>query len=46
MIAHIFYQTDVPKYLRRTGLFKAALAKGLKQFARQSIEVNVIFVFD
>ena len=44
MIAHIFYQTDVPKYLRRTGLFKAALQKGLKHFARQDIEVNVIFV--
>ena len=44
MIAHIFYNTDVPRYLHRTGLFKAALAKGLKQFARQHIEVNVIFV--
>lgn len=44
MIAHIFYQTDVPKYLRRTGLFKAALQKGLKHFSRQNIEVNVIFV--
>ncbi len=44
MIAHIFYQTELPKYLHRTGLFKAALAKGLKQFARQNIEVNVIFV--
>lgn len=44
MIAHIFYNTDVPCYLRRTGLFKQALAKGLKHFARQNIEVNVIFV--
>ncbi len=44
MIAHIFYQTDIPKYLRRTGLFKTALQKGLKLFARQNIEVNVIFV--
>ena len=44
MIAHIFYNTDVAKYLRRTGLFKNALAKGLKNFARQNIEVNVIFV--
>ena len=44
MIAHIFYQTDVPTYLRRTGLFKAALERGLKKFARQNIEVNVIFV--
>lgn len=44
MQAHIFYQTDVPKYLRRTGLFARALEKGLKKFARQNIEVNVIFV--
>lgn len=44
MIAHIFYNTEVVPYLRRTGLFKRALAKGLKQFARQNIEVNVIFV--
>ena len=44
MNAHIFYQTDIPRYLRRTGLFKAALQKGLKNFARQHIEVNVIFV--
>lgn len=44
MIAHIFYNTDVARYLRRTGLFKQALSKGLKQFARQNIEVNVIFV--
>lgn len=44
MIAHIFYQTDIPRYLRRTGLFKKVLEKGLKHFARQNIEVNVIFV--
>ena len=44
MNAHIFYQTDIPRYLRRTGLFKAALAKGLKKFSRKNIEVNVIFV--
>lgn len=44
MIAHIFYHTDIPNYLRRTGLFKKALQKGLKNFARQNIEVNVIFV--
>lgn len=44
MIAHIFYQTDIPRYLRRTGLFKTALAQGLKRFARQNIEVSVIFV--
>ena len=44
MNAHIFYQTDIPPYLRRTGLFKSALAKGLKTFSRKNIEVNVIFV--
>ena len=44
MIAHIFYNTDIPKYLRRTGLYTRALTKGLKKFAKQNIEVNVIFV--
>lgn len=44
MQAHIFYNTQVPKYLRRTGLFKKALEKGLKNFSKQNIEVNVIFV--
>ena len=44
MQSHIFYNTDIPKYLRRTGLFKKALEKGLKKFAKQNIEVNVIFV--
>ncbi len=44
MISHIFYNTDIPKHLRKTGLFKACLERGLKQFAKQNIEVNVIFV--
>ena len=44
MQANIFYNTDIPKYLHRTGLYTRALAKGLKHFARQNIEVNVIFV--
>ena len=44
MQAHVFYNTAVPKYLRRTGLYTRALEKGLKKFARQNIEVNVIFV--
>lgn len=44
MISHIFYQTDIPRYLRKTGLFKKALEKGLKKYAKQNIEVNVIFV--
>jgi probable rRNA maturation factor len=44
MIAHIFYQTKIPSYLHKTGLYKKALEKGLKHFAKQNIEVNVIFV--
>lgn len=44
MQVHVFYNTDVPKYLRRTGLYVRALGKGLKKLARQNIEVNVIFV--
>ena len=44
MISHIFYNTDIPKYLRKTGIFKACLERGLKHFAKQNIEVNVIFV--
>lgn len=44
MQSHIFYNTDIPKYLHRTRLFKKALEKGLKKFAKQNIEVNVIFV--
>ena len=44
MQTHIFYNTQVPKYLRRTGLFKKALEKGLKNFSKQNIEVNVVFV--
>ena len=44
MISHIFYQTDIPRYLRKTELYKKALEKGLKNYAKQNIEVNVIFV--
>ena len=44
MQTHVFYNTAVPKYLRRTGLYARALEKGLKKCARQNIEVNVIFV--
>lgn len=44
MQAHIFYNTAIPQYLRRTGLYTRALAKGLKKFAKQNIEVNVVFV--
>lgn len=44
MNINVFYQTDVPAHLRRTGLFKAAVQKGLKHFAKQNIEVNLVFV--
>ncbi len=44
MDAHIFYQTDIPRYLRRTGLFQAALKRALKQVALPRAEVNVVFV--
>ncbi len=44
MNIHIFYQTDIPKYLRRTGLFKTACLSALKKFAKQNAEVNVVFV--
>lgn len=44
MQAHIFYNTPVPTYLRRSGLYKRALEKALKKLARQPIEINVIFV--
>lgn len=44
MTVNVFYQTDIPKYLRRTGLFKTAVQKGLKQFAKQNTEVNLVFV--
>lgn len=44
MTVNVFYQTDIPKHLRRTGLFKTAVQKGLKDFARQNIEVNLVFV--
>lgn len=44
MQTHIFYNTEIPAYLRRTGLFARALETGLKKWAKQPIEVNVIFV--
>ncbi len=40
----VYYQTDVPKHLRRTGLFKAACLAALKNFRRENAEVNVVFV--
>lgn len=44
MKIHIFYQTDVPKYLRRTGLFKDACLAALRAFRRENAEVNIVFV--
>ncbi len=44
MHVRIFYQTDVPRYLRRTGLFQRAVERGLKQVSARGLEVNVVFV--
>lgn len=44
MIINIFYQTDIPKYLRRTGLFKKACLQALKKYAKENAEVNIVFV--
>ena len=55
MKINIFYQTDIPKYLHRTGIFKEACLKALKKFQKENFqfiyyvyqknaEVNIIFV--
>lgn len=44
MKINIFYQTDIPKYLHRTGIFKEACLKALKKFQKENAEVNIIFV--
>lgn len=44
MKVNIFYQTDVPAHLRRTGLFKKAALAALKPCARENAETNIIFV--
>lgn len=44
MHVNIFYQTDVPKHLRRTGLLKTAVLKALKPCRRERAEVNIVFV--
>lgn len=41
---HIFYQTELPRYLRRTRIFEAACARALHQFRRETAEVNIVFV--
>ena len=44
MKINIFYQTEIPSYLHRTGLFKTACLKALKDFQKENAEVNIIFV--
>ena len=44
MKINIFYQTDIPKYLHRTGLFQTACLKALKNFRQERAEVNIVFV--
>jgi len=44
MKINIFYQTNIPKYLRRTGLFQEVCLKALKKFVREQAEVNIVFV--
>lgn len=44
MIVHLFYQTSVPAYLRRSGLFKKCVETALKKQAAHAVEVNVVFV--
>ena len=44
MKINIFYQTNIPRYLHRTGLFEAACLSALKNFKKENAEVNIIFV--
>lgn len=44
MNVNIFYQTDVPKHLRRTGLIKKAVLSALGEYRKEKAEVNIIFV--
>ena len=44
MIVHIFYQTPIPTYLHRSGIFKKCVESALKKHTAHPIEVNVIFV--
>ena len=44
MKINVFYQTDIPRYLHRTGFLQAACLRALKNFRREQAEVNVIFV--
>ena len=44
MKINIFYQTDIPAYLHRTGLFQAACLRALKNFRKEKAETNIIFV--
>lgn len=44
MNVNIFYQTDVPKHLRRTGLIKKAVLSALGEYRKEKAEVNIVFV--
>lgn len=44
MNVNIFYQTDVPKHLRRTGAIKKAVLSALGKYRRENAEVNIVFV--
>jgi len=44
MKINIFYQTDIPPCLHRSGLFEKACLKALKNFRREKAEVNIVFV--
>lgn len=44
MKINIFYQTKLPKYLHRTGLFRAVCLRALKNLQKEKAEVNIIFV--
>lgn len=44
MNVNIFYQTDVPKHLRRTGAIKKAVLSALGKYRKEKAEVNIVFV--
>lgn len=44
MNVNIFYQTAVPKHLRRTGLIKTAVLDALGKYRKEKAEVNIVFV--
>ena len=44
MKINIFYQTDVPKYLRRTGTIQKAVLAALGPYRKEKAEINIVFV--